>query len=63
LTASTYKPALLAGRKTFRLNPDDLIRFDADGNEDWRLSWDKITGAAYVETLIKRSNLWRLDLT
>lgn len=62
MTCFSYKPALLIGAVTYDLGDIGIVCTDKSGTEKWRLDWNDITGAAFVEHTVKGSRMRRLDL-
>lgn len=62
MTGFSYQPAPLASRRVFEAGPRALICRDAEGQELWRLDWQDVTAAGFVEHQVKGARMRRLDL-
>lgn len=58
----SFKPALFIGAYTYELGDIGVVCTDNSGVEKWRLDWNDIEAAAFVEHSVKSSRMRRLDL-
>lgn len=58
----TYKPALLRSAVVYEVTDHDLICRTKEGGENWRMDWDQIQSAAFVEQKFRGHHIRRLDL-
>jgi hypothetical protein len=58
----TYKPALLRGAVVYEVTDLSLVCRTKEGGETWRMDWDQIENAAFVDQKFRRNDIRRLDL-
>jgi len=58
----SYKPALLRGAVAYEIAEHALICRTPQGGENWRMDWDQIQSAAYVDQKFRGHDIRRLDL-
>ena len=58
----TYKPALLRGAVVYEITEQALVCRTPQGGVNWRIDWDQIQSAAFVDQKFRGNDIRRLDL-
>ncbi len=59
----TYKPALLRRPVVYEVTDLSLVHRTREGGVNWRMDWDQIKAAAFVDNKFRGNDIRRLDLT